>query len=478
MTPRLTRVDDPLKPAAPPRCTTGNVAVGVERERYLRPSVSITMPGLTPCGRSSVNAADLAAGCSAQQVRSRQPYRKLPRTFRRSNAVPIELAATRGTWAGGTATWMRGAAATDVLGVTDGDLGAAGASATMRGSPDRGGVFGTVRETRRAGLAAPHRRVVHRGRGGGTIARVAGTTRSLAGVGRVAPSRTAHRSPLVFYPRPAGIGVSRLHTPVVSARSEALRGTELPAVIFTSKSHSNELGSEQRRSPMATSRLTLVLAFLSCFATTTVSADPVTFTYRIDVTERCSFEFCGSLSLSFPLTLSFDSTRTEVYPWLHVYGEPTFSAIPLESAPFPLGPDSGFVTIQEVQHNLDGTWRHQATASQQWYGRSPTGLFSYLNINLTGVQESLTSPPELSASSFAAFLGHGQYPQAFQYAYYAYVDGEETDRHNFTYTGFATLLDDTAPVPEPTSLVLLGSGLCTLVTRAWQRKRRQRPLPD
>ena len=77
------------------------------------------------------------------------------------------------------------------------------------------------------------------------------------------------------------------------------------------------------------------------------SADPVTFHYRIEVTQRCqdpdSFSrTCSPFNAAFPLTMTFDTAPQEVFEdgtrRSVSYGSPTFSRVPLflppEDGPF------------------------------------------------------------------------------------------------------------------------------------------------
>jgi hypothetical protein len=75
-----------------------------------------------------------------------------------------------------------------------------------------------------------------------------------------------------------------------------------------------------------------------------VSADPITLTYRITLNERCAAGMCASISRTLPLTIRFDSSVTGRFDdpigmeFTRIYGLPTFSAVPLEPPAAPTLP--------------------------------------------------------------------------------------------------------------------------------------------
>jgi hypothetical protein len=102
------------------------------------------------------------------------------------------------------------------------------------------------------------------------------------------------------------------------------------------------------------------------FASRPALAEPVTFAYAIQVTERCLrssdlTRSCAPFVSDFPLTLTFDRTVTSTFGDETVrgelYGPPTFSAVPL---PVP-GGSSGEIHASHAFSAAflsdSGTWR-------------------------------------------------------------------------------------------------------------------------
>src|SRR5687768_6391908 len=80
-----------------------------------------------------------------------------------------------------------------------------------------------------------------------------------------------------------------------------------------------------------------IVALVAAAWAGSVYAEPISFRYNIQITERCDPE-CSPFSTSFPLMLTFDSDITfenefEREGRLQIYGKPRFSTIPLERPP-------------------------------------------------------------------------------------------------------------------------------------------------
>jgi hypothetical protein len=221
-----------------------------------------------------------------------------------------------------------------------------------------------------------------------------------------------------------------------------------------------------------------MVALLSLASVSAATAEPITFTYRVDITDRCTeARGCESFPISFPLILSFESeiTRTIDEPnhQARFYGSPAFSTLPLalERPPVPAGATQEAATFDSFQPNAfsPGNWLHQAGA--QTNASLFTDDFEYFWILKINRLEFLSAAPGVfSPSSFAASLSGGN----FEYGYF----GHNRDRTEFApdsiaYLGIAVLLEPPTPIPEPMSLLLVGSGLGYVGARTCRRKTRR-----
>jgi len=148
------------------------------------------------------------------------------------------------------------------------------------------------------------------------------------------------------------------------------------------------------------------------------------------------------------------------------YGSPTVT-LPLPG-PGQAGaiPDPNWLATVQSTDEQDGEWFHSAElfAGEIFEGQiDPDNDDPVLAWQLYMYKDATESgKPTLSARDYVRFLGRG--PTQFIY-------GFNTPSDQGAYTGTATLLTELQPVPEPTSLLLVASGLGALGARKWRRKR-------
>jgi hypothetical protein len=211
------------------------------------------------------------------------------------------------------------------------------------------------------------------------------------------------------------------------------------------------------------------------------SADPVTFHYRIEVTQRCQdsdgfSRTCSPFNTTFPLMMTFDPAQ--VGPPLEgatfrnvAYGSPTFSPVPLvlppQDGPFVIREDSRSLTLDHTSiPQSESIWRRNVGAGEFF---SNPELSASRGLILHGLRDSVSRPPQ-DAFSMAELLGAGQ-DDSFFYLQTATreLDGGDFAWTSMDYRGRTFLSEQPAPVPEPTSLLLLGSGLGALAARRLRR---------
>lgn len=225
---------------------------------------------------------------------------------------------------------------------------------------------------------------------------------------------------------------------------------------------------------MSTGRFAIMLglAALMPLAAWEANAEPVTFTYRIDISERCGSAACAPFSISFPLVLSFDSAVTVEVGGSDAlgygYGAPTFSSVPLaRPAVFP-GADESRSTAESAVRVPPFDWRHAAAVAS--VAQFVTNDIDYRwGLRIFKVQHFLPGAPHLSPESFASFLSGG----SFSYGFVGISRQNDAilTSDSIGYFGTALLQEAPTPVPEPMSLLLVGSGLCAIGAREWGRRR-------
>ena len=240
-----------------------------------------------------------------------------------------------------------------------------------------------------------------------------------------------------------------------------------------------------------------MLALTAFFACSPLRAysDPIKATYEVQIWYRTSYIDLVQEPYRpppFKLTLSFDSGVTRFDDHLprsvsEEYGAPTFSDIPLDAPTRP--PDlplheqsytANAWSLENASLGPNGPYLHDAIATVVTTSPRIDYFFEYFSgVELALRIEGFPVPGPVSTTSFVDFLGRpiipsdGSPPDLVRgelnfISWASYTPKTGTDPHSYAYYGVAQSV-----VPEPPSLLLLGSAVSVLVVSSRWRKRPQ-----
>jgi hypothetical protein len=227
-------------------------------------------------------------------------------------------------------------------------------------------------------------------------------------------------------------------------------------------------------------RLALLICLVSGVLTAPeVGAEPIRATYRAEVSRLCyqsalnsGPEDCREYRASFPVTLEFDTEGTAYETdtqRARLYSHPVLSAIPLPAPRFPPLPELNRQEASELLTFDGGEWRREAFVIIRHEGGiqdSSDGSEFSRDLALYAVG-GFVAPPVLSAHSFVEFLGTAP-SRYFALSFGRMIFGDDLSSYSEANTYYGTFSSVTAtpdPVPEPASVVLLGTGLAAAVFR-------------
>ena len=222
------------------------------------------------------------------------------------------------------------------------------------------------------------------------------------------------------------------------------------------------------------------IAILVLGPTSLVSADPITFSFRVDRLHECIGVPCTFVPIpgSFSLSLSFESLALASIDELNLvrrdYGPPIFSNVPLaRPAISPGAVESGQVVDQLARLRPGVVWSRFAQVGRGQELITPTAsLRWFTTLSAFQMFDPEDPLPALTPASLAEFLGRGG---SFGFSYEKnepQPDGSGRFTDTVAYFGTLTLQPQSevsSPTPEPTTslLIITGFGLCA----TWRRKR-------
>ena len=224
-----------------------------------------------------------------------------------------------------------------------------------------------------------------------------------------------------------------------------------------------------------------VHAFLFVLFAAPARAEPITARYVVAVTERCDAQGClPPIHSTFLLSVTFDTTAvvSEHTPTFHhvQYGfTSTFSGIPLprrpidpsariggaatEIAVFLESPDrpSGSPGWRQIGGIQQGAFLRTESQELMWH----LGLFRAVDLSEG------EPPPLMSPATLIRFLDGADFSYSFSGR--SRLDPDVFTPDSVGYRGTVSLAATPDPIPEPTTIALVGIGLAVIASKGRRR---------